>query len=71
MECIYMYLKPYLRIQDKNLLFFGEHVEDLLNNLKEDEKGKQNRVIQNIIHFKVLGILYRNSKQIDDDTNET
>ncbi|CAD8185146.1 unnamed protein product [Paramecium pentaurelia] len=45
---IYVYFKLFMRIQDRKLL--------ALNNLKEDEKCKQNRVLLSIIHFKVLRI---------------
>lgn len=38
MECIYTYMKPYLKIQDQKLLFCAEHVEELLDKLNENEK---------------------------------
>ncbi|CAD8067291.1 unnamed protein product [Paramecium primaurelia] len=73
MECIHIYMKPYLKIQDEKLLFCVEHVEELLCKLDENQKSiieeKYLKMRSERLHS--YYVYNRNNKQAIDIKNET
>ncbi|CAD8081105.1 unnamed protein product [Paramecium sonneborni] len=73
MECLFNYMKPYLKIQDQRLLSCVEHVDQMLEKLNENDR--------NVIEQKFLQlrrdrlnqyyIYNRNNRQTEDNKNDT